>query len=77
MNARLGPDEIDFLWRAERLAVELDSYACHSDRATFASDRARDRYLTARGFTPMRFADSELDAAPAAIVEALCGRLGA
>ena len=71
VNARLGPHEIDFLWRAERLAVELDSYAYHSDRATFVKDRARDRYLTTRGFTPMRFADTELDETPGVIVRAL------
>ena len=71
VNAKLGPYEVDFLWRAERLAVEVDSYAYHSDRATFVKDRARDRYLTARRFTPMRFADEELDETPDAIVEAL------
>ena len=71
MNARLGPYEIDFLWRAEKLAVELDSYAYHSDRATFASDRARDRELQAMGFTVLRFADCEVELAPATIAELL------
>jgi very-short-patch-repair endonuclease len=73
VNARLGPYEVDFLWRAERLVVELDGYAYHSDRATFTSDRRRDRALQAMGFTTMRFADDELAAAPAAIA----GRLRA
>ena len=71
VNARVGPYTVDFLWRAEKLAVELDSYAYHSDRATFASDRRRDRYLTARGFTPMRFAEDEIAIAPQAIAAQL------
>lgn len=71
VNQYIGPYEIDFLWRAERLAVELDSYAYHADRATFVSDRARDRYLITRGFTPMRFADTELDESPMTIVDEL------
>ena len=61
LNAKLGPYEIDFLWRERKLCVELDSYAYHSSRASFASDRARDRELQRRGFVVLRFADTELD----------------
>jgi very-short-patch-repair endonuclease len=68
VNVKVGPFEIDFLWRSHRLAVELDSYAYHSDRATFIADRARDRELRRRGFTVLRFADIELDERPEMIV---------
>ena len=71
VNQRLGPYEVDFLWRAECLIVELDGYAYHSDRASFVRDRAKDRHLTARGFTVLRFADSEIDAAPETLRERL------
>ena len=71
VNARIGPYEVDFLWRKERLVVELDGYAYHSDRASFAADCRRDRELQALGFSVMRFADSEVDVAPAAIAARL------
>jgi very-short-patch-repair endonuclease len=67
VNQRIGPYEVDFLWRDAKLVVELDGYAYHSTRAAFTADRARDRYLTSRGFTVLRFADEEVEAAPDAL----------
>jgi very-short-patch-repair endonuclease len=54
LNAELGPHEIDALWRDERLAVELDSWSWHSDRASFEADRRRDADLVARGYRVIR-----------------------
>lgn len=71
VNVRLGPYTVDFLWRAERLVVELDSYAYHSDRATFRSDRERDRELKRRGLAVLRFADDELAEQPLAVISSL------
>lgn len=65
VNVKVGPHLVDFLWRAERLIVEVDGYAYHSDREAFRTDRARDRHLRARGFEVLRFADDELDDEPA------------
>ena len=70
-NVRIGPYTVDFLWRTERLVVELDSYAYHSDRPTFTADRARDRYLTTRGLQVQRFTDDELHESPNAIARSL------
>jgi very-short-patch-repair endonuclease len=41
--------EIDFLWRAEGIAVEVDGYRYHSSRSRFESDRRRTAYLAAHG----------------------------
>src|SRR3954447_6837347 len=41
MNERLGPYLPDALWPNERVIVELDSYAIHTTRQTFESDRER------------------------------------
>jgi very-short-patch-repair endonuclease len=60
-NVRIGPYEVDFLWRAERLVVEVDGWKYHSSRHAFEADRARDRDLGRRGFVVMRFVDRELD----------------
>ena len=71
VNVNIGPYEVDFLWRPERLAVELDSYAYHGDRPTFTSDRARDRYLKVRGIEVARVSDDELDQTPADVAVSL------
>jgi very-short-patch-repair endonuclease len=71
VNVRVGPYEVDFLWRAERLVVEVDGYAYHSDRATFRSDRARDREPARRGLTVLRFADEEIAWQSQAVGEAV------
>jgi very-short-patch-repair endonuclease/predicted transcriptional regulator of viral defense system len=47
--------EIDFLWRAQRLAVELDGRETHGTARAFEEDRERDRILTAAGWRPVRF----------------------
>jgi very-short-patch-repair endonuclease len=53
-NARVGRYEVDFLWRDQRLIVEVDGYAFHSSRSSFEQDRHRDAELTAGGFRVMR-----------------------
>jgi very-short-patch-repair endonuclease len=55
VNARLGPYEVDFLWRDRRLVVETDGYRHHGGRAAFETDRARDSHLQSRGFRVLRF----------------------
>src|SRR4051812_36507603 len=42
VNARVGPYEVDFLWRAQRVVVETDSWRHHGGRSAFQRDRARD-----------------------------------
>jgi very-short-patch-repair endonuclease len=71
VNVKVGPYTVDFLWRAERLVVEVDGYRYRSDRATFRSDRARGRELNRRGFELLRFADVELDEEPLAVVSSV------
>jgi hypothetical protein len=46
--------EVDCLWPAQRLIVELDGGEAHHTRAAFESDRARDRTLQAAGWTVVR-----------------------
>jgi hypothetical protein len=46
--------EIDALWRAERVAVELDSRRFHLTPLAFERDRRRDRKLSAAGWRPVR-----------------------
>jgi len=46
--------EIDCLWRAQRLIVELDGRAVHGTRHAFEADRERDRILQAEGWRVTR-----------------------
>jgi very-short-patch-repair endonuclease len=65
VNATVEADgrtfEIDFLWRDQRLAVELDGRASHGTAAAFEGDRERDRILSAAGWRPARFTWRQLD----------------
>jgi very-short-patch-repair endonuclease len=54
VNARLGRHEVDFLWRRERLIVEVDGFRFHSSRVAFERDRIRDAELQGRGFRVIR-----------------------
>lgn len=45
---------VDFLWRGQRVVVEVDGYRYHSDRRRFESDRRRDADLQAHGYAVLR-----------------------
>ena len=74
-NAQLGPYEIDFLWREERLAVELDGWDFHSDRAAFETDRRRDAELVARGYRVVRVTWRQIRDEPVAVAARLAAAL--
>jgi very-short-patch-repair endonuclease len=75
VNVRIGPFQVDCLWRAELLVVELDSWRYHSDRRAFQADRARDRELKLRGYEVLRFTDREVSAEPEAVISSLQAHL--
>jgi len=53
-NVNVGRYELDFLWRAARIAVEVDGFRYHSSRQHFEGDRRRDAELVAAGITVLR-----------------------
>jgi very-short-patch-repair endonuclease len=53
--------EVDFLWRKERVVVEVDGYAFHATPRAFVTDRRRDAELTAAGYRVLRFTWDDLD----------------
>lgn len=65
---RIAGHEVDFLWRAERLVVEVDGYAFHSSRATFERDRRRDTDLQATGLRVTRVSWQQLTGEPEALL---------
>ena len=55
VNARVDRFVVDFLWRRERLVVEVDGWESHRTRSAFEQDRARDARLKLLGFDVLRF----------------------
>ena len=53
--------QVDFLWREQRVVVEVDGFRYHRGRAAFRRDRRRDRLLELAGFGHARFADEDFD----------------
>jgi very-short-patch-repair endonuclease len=52
--------EVDFFWRTERIAVEIDGYRYHSSRSRFESDRRRGTHLAAHGVHVIRLTWSQV-----------------
>lgn len=75
VNARLGPYEVDFLWRDRALVVETDSWRHHGDCTAFERDCARDAHLQRLGFRVLRFTHRQLIHDRSAVVAALRGLL--
>jgi very-short-patch-repair endonuclease len=71
VNARVGPHEVDFLWRDRGLIVEVDGYRHHADRSAFERDRARDAHLQSLGFRVLRFTYRQLRDDRSTVVAAL------
>jgi very-short-patch-repair endonuclease len=68
VNVRIGRHEVDFLWREQRLVVEVDGYAFHSSRAAFERDRLRDAELQTAGYRVMRVTWRHLVEEPEAVI---------
>jgi hypothetical protein len=54
LNTKVNGYEVDALFPAQRLIVELDGWDFHSDRASFKSDRERDAHQLAAGYRTLR-----------------------
>lgn len=60
LNSTVLGFEVDALWPAQRLIVELDGFAFHQHRAAFERDRARDASLQAAGYRVIRLTHRRL-----------------
>ncbi|HEX2392604.1 MAG TPA: type IV toxin-antitoxin system AbiEi family antitoxin domain-containing protein [Solirubrobacterales bacterium] len=60
VNVKLGRWEVDFLWRAQRVAVETDTWRYHGGSVAFEDDHKRDLDLRTRGLTVHRFTEDQL-----------------
>ncbi|MGH3266985.1 MAG: endonuclease domain-containing protein [Trebonia sp.] len=75
VNVRLLGYEVDFLWRAERLVLEVDGFRFHSTRRAFEHDRRKDQTLRAAGFYSTRVTWRQLQSEPLALAARLAQAL--
>jgi very-short-patch-repair endonuclease len=59
--------QVDCHWPHLRQIVELDGWQSHGTKSAFRDDRARDRRLTAAGYTVTHITWSQLDDEPGAV----------
>lgn len=75
VNPKLGRYEVDFLWRAEKLIVEADTWTYHRGSVAFQADHERDLDFRRHGYAVHRFTDLQLEAEPERIVADIRGAL--
>jgi very-short-patch-repair endonuclease len=64
VNRKLGRWEVDFLWHAQRLVVEVDTWTYHRGSVAFQADHERDLDLRSAGYAVLRFTDKQLESEP-------------
>lgn len=72
---RNGRVRVDFVYERERVVIELDGYATHSNVDAFEADRQRDNALAARGFMVLRWTWRALEDRPAELMGELASVL--
>jgi very-short-patch-repair endonuclease len=75
IDTTVAGHEVDALYSAQRLIVELDDYGTHGDTATFQSDRDRDFAHLELGYDTIRLTAERLtEATAASLRRRLAGR---
>jgi very-short-patch-repair endonuclease len=60
IETHIGTINVDCVWLAERVAIELDAPGTHGSRPRMLRDRRRDRALILAGWTPGRLMEEDL-----------------
>lgn len=74
-NVELHGHEVDFLWRRERVVVEVDSQAWHATRPARERDSRRDQELILRNYLVLRVTWLQITRRPEAPVARLAALL--
>ena len=75
VNVRVGPYEVDFLWRSSRLIVETDGYRYHRGSQAFEDDHDRDLVLRAHGHDVLHFTYRQVTKEPKRVAAAVTSAL--
>ncbi len=68
---RIGPYEVDFLWRTKRLIVETDGYRYHRGSQAFEDDHERDLTLRTLGYNLHHFSYRQVTKHPQRVATAV------
>jgi very-short-patch-repair endonuclease len=71
VNIPIGPFTVDFLWREQRLIVEVDGWQSHRGSQAFEDDRARELKLELLGFRVRRFSHTQVTREQALVATAV------
>jgi very-short-patch-repair endonuclease len=74
-NVRIRGIEVDCLFRAARLVVEIDGFTYHSSPAAKERDHHRDQVLYLAGYDVIRFTWKQLDQHPDRVLATVAGAL--
>jgi hypothetical protein len=74
-NVLVEGDEVDALWPAARLIIELDSWEFHADRKAFETDRSRDTDHLLAGYRTIRVTHRRLSEEPDRLATQICALL--
>jgi very-short-patch-repair endonuclease len=77
VNVFVGNHLVDFLWSAQKVVVETDSWSHHGDRPTFERDRQTDVDLIAAGYDVHRATYKMLERDPGPFLRNVRRALGA
>ena len=77
LNKRMGRRMPDFLWRPQRVIVEVDSWRWHGDRHAFESDTDRHARWVAQGWTVLRVTPKQIRDDPLLVISRIAAALTA
>jgi very-short-patch-repair endonuclease len=66
---------VDFVWREERVAFEIDGYRFHTSRRAFDRDRRKDQVLKRAGYDPNRVSRDQVKHEPLMVLAHVAGAL--
>ena len=75
MNVRRAGWEVDAVWDAQRLVVEVDGYGVHNPRPQFERDRRKDADLMLAGYRVLRITWRRLTREPEQVIALLAAAL--
>ena len=73
-QVEMGPYYVDFACIHAQLIIEVDGDT-HGSEIAQANDRTRDEYLTARGFTVLRFSNEDVLKHPEGVFDVIAATL--
>ena len=74
-NVRIAGLEVDAVWPAAKLVVEVDGYAYHGTREAFERDRRRDARLLVAGYRVLRITWRRLTNEPEPVIALIAAAL--